>query len=96
MNSEIITQANQNLTYDRLSSERYLFRLKHERETQDLSFTGREFQRDAPENESLLLNKSILGLGKYIPRVGVVGLGKTKELSGASLLTIVYIKIPLL
>ena len=58
---------NQNLTYDRLCSEIYLcrFLLKHERETQDLIFGGREFQKDAPENERLLLNKSILGLGKY-------------------------------
>ena len=67
VNSEIMTQVNQNLTHDRLSSERYpcRFRLKPERETHDLIFGGREFQRDVPENESLLLNKSILGLGKY-------------------------------
>ena len=28
-------------------------------------FGSREFQSDAPENERLLLNKSILGLGTY-------------------------------
>ena len=64
INSKLMTQVNQNLTHDRLSSERYLcrFRLKHDREMQDLMFGGREFQRDAPENERLLLNKSILVL----------------------------------
>ena len=68
INSEIMTQVNQNLTYDRLSSEIYLctFCLKHERETQNLIFGGRKFQSDAPEKERLLLNKRILGLGnKY-------------------------------
>ena len=63
-----MTQVNQSLTYDRLSSEIYLcrFLLKHERETQDLIFGGREFQRDVPENERLLLNKSIVGLCEYM------------------------------
>ena len=60
INSEIVTQVNQNLTHDKLSSEGYLctFRLKHERETQGLIlnyfFVGMEFHRDAPENERLL------------------------------------------
>ena len=62
-----MTQVNQNLTHE-LSSERYLcrFRLKHQRETQDFIFGGREFQMDAPKNERLLVNKLILGLGKYV------------------------------
>ena len=49
--------------------------LEDGRKTQDFIFGGREFQKDASENDRLLLNKSVPGLGKY----SVVGLGKMKE-----------------
>ena len=38
-------------------------RLQQEGEIQDFTFWGREFQRDAPANDMLVLNKSSLGLG---------------------------------
>ena len=37
--------------------------LKQGREIHDFIFCGREFQRDAPEKDMLVLNKSNLGLG---------------------------------
>ena len=49
----------------RLFSDIYLCRLplKQGREIHDLMFWGREFQRDAPPKDVLVLNKSRLGLG---------------------------------
>ena len=38
-------------------------RIKSLQEIQDFIFWGREFQRDAPAKDMLVLNKSILGLG---------------------------------
>ena len=47
---------------ERLFSDIYLCRNK-EREIHDFIFSGREFQRDAPAKDMLVLNKSSLGLG---------------------------------
>ena len=42
----------------------YLCRLRLKQgEIQDFMFRGREFQRDAPAKDMLVLNKSSLGLG---------------------------------
>ena len=38
-------------------------RLKQGREIHDFMFRGREFQRDTPAKDMLVLNKSSLGLG---------------------------------
>ena len=47
----------------------------------DFIFWGKEFQRDAPAKDMLVLNKSSLGPGiEVIPGVGVVGLVTNKEL----------------
>ena len=47
----------------------------------DIIFSGREFQRDAPGKDMIVLNKSSLGLStEIIPGVGVVGLVTNKEL----------------
>ena len=50
---------------ERLFSDVYLcrLRLKQGREIQDFIISGREFQRDAPAKDILVLNKSSLGLG---------------------------------
>ena len=38
-------------------------RITRLQEIQDFIFSGREFQRDAPAKDMLVLNKSSLGLG---------------------------------
>ena len=50
---------------ERLFSDIYLcrLRLKQGREIHDLIFSGREYQRDAPVKDMLVLNTSSIGLG---------------------------------
>ena len=50
---------------ERLFSDIYLCRLRliQRTEIHDFIFRGREFQRDAPTKDMLVLNKSSLGLG---------------------------------
>ena len=60
-----VIQTNTSKFDERLFSDIYLcrLRLKQGRERQDFMFRGREFQRDAPAKDKLVLNKSSLGLG---------------------------------
>ena len=60
-----VIQTNPSKFDERLFSDIYLWRLrlKQGREIHDFIFCGREFQRDAPEKDMLVLNKSNLGLG---------------------------------
>ena len=63
--SKHVIQTNSSEFDERLFSDRYLcrLRLKQGREIQDFMFSGREFQRNAPAKDKLVLNKSSLGLG---------------------------------
>ena len=58
-------QTNPSKFDERLFSDIYLCRLflKQGREIQDFMFRDREYQRDAPAKDMLVLNKSSLGLG---------------------------------
>ena len=60
-----VIQTNLSKFNERLFSDIYLcrLRLKQGREIHDFIFCGREFQRDAPAKDMLVLNKSSLGLG---------------------------------
>ena len=63
--SKRVIQTNPSKFDERLFSSIYLcrLRLKQGRQIHDFIFWGREFQRDAPAKDMLLLNKSSLGLG---------------------------------
>ena len=60
-----VIQTNLSKFEERLFSDKYLCRLclKQGTEIQDFMFWGREFQRDAPAKDLLLLNKASLSLG---------------------------------
>ena len=60
-----VIQTNPSKFDERLFSDIYLYRLclKQRKDIHDFIFRGREFQRDAPAKDMLLLNKSSLGLG---------------------------------
>ena len=60
-----VIQTNPSKFYERLFSAIYLRRLRLKQGTQihDFIFWGREFQRDAPAKDMLVLNKSSIGLG---------------------------------
>ena len=60
-----VIQTNLSKFDKRLFSDIYLSRLclKQGREIHDFIFWGKEFQRDAPAKDMLVLNKSSLGLG---------------------------------
>ena len=60
-----VIQTNPSKFDARLFSDIYLcrLRLKQGREIHDFIFSGREFQRNAPAKDMLVLNKSSIGLG---------------------------------
>ena len=60
-----VIQTNPSKFDKRLFPDIYLcrLRLKQGREIHDLIFSGREYQRDAPVKDMLVLNKSSFGLG---------------------------------
>ena len=62
---ESVIQTNPSKFDERLFSDIYLWRLrlKQGREMHDFIFSGREFQRDAPGEDMLVLNTSSIGLG---------------------------------